>query len=325
MKKPVILIVDDETGITKSLARSLRDQFSVLTADTGREALDILTKENVAIILTDQRMPGMTGVELLSKAQMMRPHAIGILFSGYSDSEALMKAINLSNVHGYFSKPWNLSEIQSILQKALSKYDEITISQDDQPNKDELINSLNSQIENLRKLVDTISMTEDIDPHTLSEMEIIRQQEQQTREKTSLERLSSVTTTSFTAITYGSAGIKANLPDKFQNICNSYTKILDKAVETRVYKIEDSVSEETRQMADQLGFLRAGARDVIDIHNSTMQNIVKTKSKGQARIYLEEGRITVLELMGDLLSFYRFHFSHDQKYQSKDASHQKSQ
>jgi len=65
-------------------------------------------------------------------------------------------------------------------------------------------------------------------------------------------------------------------------------------------------------LAELLGFLRAGARDVIDIHNETLRSFVKDKSSSQARIFMEESRIVLLQLMGDLLSFYRHHFSENQ-------------
>ena len=73
MSKTPILIVDHEIEITESLGRSLRSQFNIFTANTCHEAIQILEKEEIAVILTDQRIPGMTGVELLAEAQRIRP------------------------------------------------------------------------------------------------------------------------------------------------------------------------------------------------------------------------------------------------------------
>ena len=81
MLKPTLLIVDDEENITRSLARSLRDQFTVFTANTGQVALDILACESIDVILTDQRMPGMPGVDLLARAKSVSPGSIGIAAS----------------------------------------------------------------------------------------------------------------------------------------------------------------------------------------------------------------------------------------------------
>ena len=128
-----------------------------------------------------------------------------------------------------------------------------------------------------------------------------------------------------TAITYGSASIRVNIPKTFQKMCESYAEILDRAVETRVYKVDDDISQSTRQMAEELGFLRAGARDIIDIHNEALKNKIQKKNSGEVRIFIEESRIVILQLMGNLLSFYRFHFSDNQNKQLKESAKRKTQ
>jgi PAS domain S-box-containing protein len=116
--KPALLIVDDEVAITRSLARSLRADFTVHTATSGDEALALLRSTPVAVILTDQRMPGMSGVELLEQARQIRPETIGLLLSGYSDSPALVAAINLG-VRGFIAKPWNTDDLRARLWAVL--------------------------------------------------------------------------------------------------------------------------------------------------------------------------------------------------------------
>ncbi len=308
MTKTPILIVDDEIEITKSLARSLRDQFNIFTANTCHEAIQILEKKDIAVILTDQRIPGMTGVELLAEAQRIRPQAVGILFSGYTDSSALIQALDLRNVQGFLAKPWSLERIQQVLRNAVHSYELITEEQETRRVSEELIADLKSQVSDLRQLLNSISMNDQEEKPTESELQKSQQRNQQSREKASMERLSS-STTSLTAQTYGTVSLKTNLPDSFQQIVVQYGNILEKAVEQRVYKVTSTISDDLRQMADQLGFLRAGARDVVDIHNEMIYTKVRDLSPGKSQIYLEEGQITILELMGYLLSFYQFYFS----------------
>jgi PAS domain S-box-containing protein len=121
-KKPTILVVDDEEKVTRSLARSLRDQFIVLTANSGEEALEIMGRSSPVVVLTDQRMPGLTGVELMERIQTINPQTIGILFSGYTDVVALTAAINLSNVRGFISKPWDIDDLRRKLREAVRQH-----------------------------------------------------------------------------------------------------------------------------------------------------------------------------------------------------------
>ena len=120
-----ILIVDDEESVTRSLARSLKDQFTVLTAASGEEALRIVERSSPAVVLSDQRMPGMSGVELMEKIRAINPRISGILISGYSDVVALTAAINLSNVRGFIPKPWDLDSLREKLDRAIQEYREM--------------------------------------------------------------------------------------------------------------------------------------------------------------------------------------------------------
>ena len=127
--KPTILIVDDEENVTRSLTRSLKDRFTVLTATSGEAALGIVKRTEVAVILTDQRMPGMSGVELLEKVQQINQNTVGILISGYSDIVALTAAINLPNVHGFIPKPWDIEPLRNKLDEAVREYQRLLRSQ----------------------------------------------------------------------------------------------------------------------------------------------------------------------------------------------------
>lgn len=118
-----ILIVDDEPANLRTLARLFRDQYQVLTAGSGTEALDILDQHDVALLITDQRMPGMTGIELLKKTVSLRPQMVRMILTGYTDVEALVEAINCGEVYRYVTKPWNNAELRLTVKRALEHFE----------------------------------------------------------------------------------------------------------------------------------------------------------------------------------------------------------
>ena len=119
---PVVLVVDDEPEITRSLAQLLAGDFRVLTASSAGEALDLLEANSVAVILTDQRMPGGTGAELLARTVAISPETTRVLFTGYSDITAVIDAVNEGQVYRYVTKPWRPEELRSILTQGLERY-----------------------------------------------------------------------------------------------------------------------------------------------------------------------------------------------------------
>ena len=121
-----ILVVDDEPDVVKSVKDLLRLDYRVLGATSATDGLRILQKEEVHIVMTDQRMPEMTGVEFLSHARGDAPEAIRLLFTGYADIKAVIDAINQGNVYRYISKPWDPDELQMIIREAAQRYELLT-------------------------------------------------------------------------------------------------------------------------------------------------------------------------------------------------------
>ncbi|HIJ94302.1 MAG TPA: response regulator [Desulfuromonadales bacterium] len=119
-----ILLVDDEENILKALQRLLMDEdFDIETATSGEAALEKLqTLENVALIVSDQRMPGMNGAEFLGRSQELVPHAQRILLTGYSDINATIEAINKGGARRYISKPWDDEELVQAIRDAVDFY-----------------------------------------------------------------------------------------------------------------------------------------------------------------------------------------------------------
>jgi DNA-binding NtrC family response regulator len=118
-----ILIVDDEPANLRTLARLFRDEYEVLTAASGDEALALLGQHDVALLITDQRMPGMTGIELLKKTVPLRPRMVRIILTGYTDVDALVEAINCGQVYRYVAKPWNNDELRLTVKRALEHFE----------------------------------------------------------------------------------------------------------------------------------------------------------------------------------------------------------
>src|SRR5258708_28397414 len=118
-----ILIVDDEPANLRTLARLFREDYEVLTAESGDAALTLLGQHDVAVLITDQRMPGMTGIELLKKTVLLRPRMVRIILTGYTDVDALVEAINCGQVYRYVAKPWNNDELRLTVKRALEHFE----------------------------------------------------------------------------------------------------------------------------------------------------------------------------------------------------------
>jgi DNA-binding NtrC family response regulator len=122
-----IMIVDDEPANLRTLERLFRPDYQVVTAPSGAEALALLEQHDVALMISDQRMPAMTGIELMMKTVAIRPQMVKILLTGYTDVGALIEALNSGLVYRYLTKPWNNDDLRTTVSRALEHY-EITKS-----------------------------------------------------------------------------------------------------------------------------------------------------------------------------------------------------
>src|ERR671929_907198 len=118
-----ILIVDDEPANLRLLERLFRNERTVLTAESGEQALGLLEQHDVALLITDQRMPGMTGIELLKRTADTRPHMVRMILTGYTDVGALVEAINCGHVYRYVTKPWDNDDLRLTVERALQHYE----------------------------------------------------------------------------------------------------------------------------------------------------------------------------------------------------------
>ncbi|KAB8330649.1 response regulator [Scytonema tolypothrichoides VB-61278] len=123
-KKQKILVVDDEQDNLDLLYRTFRRDFDVLKADSGMSALQVLaTQGEVAVIISDQRMPQMKGTEFLRQTVPQFPDTVRIILTGFTDIGDLVEAINTGQVYKYMTKPWNPEELKAVVQQAAQSYD----------------------------------------------------------------------------------------------------------------------------------------------------------------------------------------------------------
>lgn len=118
-----IMMVDDELANLRLLERLFRNDYNVLTAESGADALSLLEQHDVALIITDQRMPGMSGIELLKRTTAIRPHMVRIILTGYTDVESLVEAINSGQVYRYVTKPWDNDDLRLTVRRALAHHE----------------------------------------------------------------------------------------------------------------------------------------------------------------------------------------------------------
>src|SRR5687767_4465808 len=122
VKRYPILLVDDEQDNLDAFRFNFRKTFDILTATSGPEALTILENKDVAVVVTDQRMPKMTGVELLREVRQRQPDSVGIILTAFTDVDVLIEAINLGQVYRYITKPWDAKEVRGVLQYAIERF-----------------------------------------------------------------------------------------------------------------------------------------------------------------------------------------------------------
>lgn len=122
MNRYGMLIVDDEKDILTTLSLTFEKEYDVFLANSGAEGLVILDRQEIALIIADQRMPEMTGVEFLERSIVKRPNAIRMILTGYTDTVSLIRAINAGRIYRYITKPWNRDELKITVKRACESY-----------------------------------------------------------------------------------------------------------------------------------------------------------------------------------------------------------
>lgn len=118
-----ILLVDDEINILKTLVRLLRNEpYQLLTANSGKQGLEILKENHIHMVISDMRMPHMNGADFLQKVEQEYPDIIKIIMSGYADLNSLVDAVNMADISYIISKPWDNDRFKDTVKQVLQSY-----------------------------------------------------------------------------------------------------------------------------------------------------------------------------------------------------------
>ena len=118
-----ILLVDDEQGVISALKRVLMDQsYEIFTANSGTEGLNIMKSNRIKLVISDERMPGMSGTEFLTSVNNLFPSTIRIMLTGHANIQSAMNAVNNGEIYRFFAKPWDDLEIKLSIKSAIDKF-----------------------------------------------------------------------------------------------------------------------------------------------------------------------------------------------------------
>jgi response regulator RpfG family c-di-GMP phosphodiesterase len=123
--KKCLLIIDDEPNVCDSVHDLLRREFRVLKAHSAEDGYRLMQEEEVHIVMSDQRMPQISGVELLAKVKSKYPQAVRMLFTGFADLESIIAAINQGHIFGFLKKPWQPEALEAAVRQAAAEYDRL--------------------------------------------------------------------------------------------------------------------------------------------------------------------------------------------------------
>ena len=147
--KHTLLVVDDEADVCDSVHDLLRKEFTVLKARSAEEGLKLMRENEVHIIMTDQRMPKVTGVEFLKSIRAGHPQAIRMLFTGYADLDSIIAAINQGHIFNFLKKPWQPEDLEQAVREAAAEYDRLVENA-------ELMVLLRAELQQLRDRIATL-------------------------------------------------------------------------------------------------------------------------------------------------------------------------
>jgi CheY-like chemotaxis protein len=261
--RPLVLVVDDDQPVAYALRDSLEPEFRVVTVGEPRGALERLGEMEVAVVLADQQMPGMGGVELIAEAHRRHPDVVGVLITAYANLDTALQAINAARAFAFLTKPWDLDELLVVVRRAVDAHHAL------QRQRGALLDGLRE------------------------------------RELLQLGAMAHAHPAPVTAQRFGSGPLCEREPGVFEDLLRQYAEALEHAFAQRIYRVNHHVSATLVSLADRLGALRAGPRDVMELHTTALSRRLQVARIEEADAYAEEGRLLVLELMGHLVSVYR--------------------
>ena len=270
---PTILLVNDDDSHRYLLSQILRKAgMTVKEAPTGTDALRQVA-ERPDLVVLDIQLPDIDGFEVCRRIkENPATRAIPVLHLSAKFLEEADKARALQGgADGYLTQPVEAPELIATVKSLLR----------------------------LRRAEDARASAEAAAAHNADRVVQLE------RELKVLERLAGLHTTAATAHVLGDLPLRESHPDDFELAAARYEELLDLAMQQREYQVSHPISEGLRALCDRIGFLRAGPRDVIDLYSFALKRKTAAAHPQKARAYLDEGRMLVLELMGDLVTYYR--------------------
>jgi DNA-binding NtrC family response regulator len=156
--KYTLLVVDDEQDVCDSVYDLLRRKFNVLKARGAAEGTRLLQENEVHIVMTDQRMPQITGVDLLKSVRAKHPRAVRMLFTGYADLESIVAAINQGHIFQFLKKPWRAEDLEAAVCSAADEYERLVNQEEEIDRLQEEVRSLTQRVCTLEKEVEQWKM-----------------------------------------------------------------------------------------------------------------------------------------------------------------------
>ena len=153
LKKHTLLVVDDEMDVCDSVHDLLRRDFKVLRAKSAEEGFKLLQENEVHIIMSDQRMPRVSGVEMLTQVRAGHPQAVRMLFTGYADVESVIAAINRGRIFKFLKKPWQPRDLEEAVHEAAVEYDRLIDQADTMARLHSDVNALRTRVSALEEEV----------------------------------------------------------------------------------------------------------------------------------------------------------------------------
>lgn len=156
-KKHTLLVVDDEPDVCDSVHDLLRREYTVLKARSSEEGIKMMQENEIHIIMTDQRMPRISGVELLSKIRRGHPQAVRMLFTGYADVDAVIAAINQGRIFKFLKKPWQPQELEDAVHEAAMEYERLLEQHEVLVRLSDELKALHTRVETLESQVKSLT------------------------------------------------------------------------------------------------------------------------------------------------------------------------
>jgi DNA-binding response OmpR family regulator len=282
-----VLIVEDNpdhaTIADQALAEpDRRGRFVPIRVGTLSEALTCLDGGGVDAVLLDLMLPDSQGIETFRRLREHAPDVPVVVASALDDEELAFAAVR-EGAQDYLVKGAALVEV---LGRAL-RY---------------AVERQRARTELVQERAARAAAEAELRQAQLADR---RRRERQEQELRSLERLSGRGSTQTTARAFGVEPLSKALPERFAQLVVRYQQLLDVALDERTYKGESRLSDALREFADQIGFLDAGPRDVVELHTAALRGRIAGAPPRRAQAYVDEARVMVLELMGYLVAYYR--------------------